>query len=54
LTGKDSVITFIISSTSAAEGVAGVSSSWPDVLGFGDTGFGDVPFLFLEIATLGF
>jgi hypothetical protein len=53
LTGKGSVITFRISSTSAAEGVAGASSSRADVFGFGDAGFGDAAFLFLGAATFG-
>jgi hypothetical protein len=51
LTGKGSVITFRISSTAAAEGVAGASSSRIDVFGFGDAGFGDTTFLFLGAAT---
>jgi hypothetical protein len=53
LIGKDSVITFRISSTSAAEGVAGTSSSQTNLSGSGDTGFGDAAFLFLEAATFG-
>jgi hypothetical protein len=48
LIGKGSVITFRISSTSAAEGVAGASPSWPDVFGFGA-----VAFLFFEVAIFG-
>jgi hypothetical protein len=48
LTGKGSVITFIISSTSAAEGVAGVSSSRTNVFGSGDA-----VFLFLAATTFG-
>jgi hypothetical protein len=48
LTGKGSVITFRISSTLAAEGVAGVSSSQADVFGFGDAAF-----VFLGAATFG-
>jgi hypothetical protein len=53
LTCKGSVITFRISSTSAAEGVAGASSSRADVFGFGDAGFGDASLLFFETATFG-
>jgi hypothetical protein len=48
LTGKDSVITFRISSTSAAEGVEEVSSSISAVFGFGAAAF-----LFFEAATFG-
>jgi hypothetical protein len=48
LIGKGSVITFRISSTSATEGVAGASSSWADVFGFGDAAF-----LFLGAAIFG-
>jgi hypothetical protein len=59
LIGKGSVITFRISSTSTAEGVAGASSSWPDVFGFGDAAFlffgaaifgSGLSFLFSEIS----
>jgi hypothetical protein len=39
LIGKDSVITFRISSTSTAEGVEGVSSSISVVFGFGAAAF---------------
>jgi hypothetical protein len=46
LTGKDSVITFRISSMSAAEGVKGVSSYISAVFGFGAA-----TFLFFEAAT---
>jgi hypothetical protein len=46
--GKDSVITFKISSTSAAEGVEGVSSSISVVFGFGAA-----TFLFFGVATFG-
>jgi hypothetical protein len=46
--GKDSVITFKISSTSAAEGVEGVSSSISVVFGFGAA-----TFLFFGAATFG-
>jgi hypothetical protein len=58
LTGKDLVITFRISSTSAAEGVAGTSSSRTNLsgsgdAGFGDAGFGDAAFLFLGATTFG-
>jgi hypothetical protein len=48
LIGKDSVITFKISSTSAAEGVEGVSSSISAVFGSGVAAL-----LFFEIATFG-
>jgi hypothetical protein len=48
LIGKDSVITFRISSTSAAVGVKGVSSSTSVVFGFGA-----VAFLFFGAATFG-
>jgi hypothetical protein len=48
LIGKGSVITFRISSTSAAEGVAGASSSRADVFGFRDA-----TFLFLGAAIFG-
>jgi hypothetical protein len=47
LLGRDSVITFKISSTSVAEGVEGISSS---ELAFG---FRAVAFLFFETATFG-
>jgi hypothetical protein len=59
LIGKGSVITFRISSTSAAEGVAGASSSWADVFSFGDATFlffgaaifgSGLSFLFSEIS----
>jgi hypothetical protein len=46
LTGKDSVITFQISSTTAAEGVEGASSS-------AVFGFGAAAFLFFEAAIFG-
>jgi hypothetical protein len=48
LIGKDSVIAFRISSTSAAEGVEGVSSSISVVFGFGAA-----TFLFFGAATFG-
>jgi hypothetical protein len=48
LIGKDSVITFKISSTSATEGVEGVSSSISAAFGSGVAAF-----LFLEVATFG-
>jgi hypothetical protein len=48
LTGKDSVITFKISSTSAAEGVEGAPSSISAILGSGVA-----VLLFFEVATFG-
>jgi hypothetical protein len=53
LVGKSSVITFRISSTSAAEGVVGASFSWADASGSRDTGFGDTAFLFFGSAAFG-
>jgi hypothetical protein len=53
LTGKDSVITFKISSTSAAEGVTDTSSSRTNLSGSGDAGFRDASFLFLGATTFG-
>jgi hypothetical protein len=59
LIGKGSVITFRISSTSAAEGVAGASSSQAGIFGFGDEDFlffgaaifgSGLSFLFSEIS----
>jgi hypothetical protein len=47
LFGRDSVITFKISSVSATEGVEGISSSKSA------SGFGAVAFLFFEMATFG-
>jgi hypothetical protein len=61
LIGKDLVITFRISSTSAAEGVEGVSSSILVVFGFGAAAFfffgaatfgSGLDFLFLEFLHL--
>jgi intracellular sulfur oxidation DsrE/DsrF family protein len=48
LIGKDSVITFKISSTSVAEGVEGVPSSISAIFGSGV-----VVFLFFEVVTFG-